>query len=478
MKFSFLRSSRSAVALGAMALIAGVLTIPAALGQTTSTSTSAQQPSGQQPAGQQSATGQTTKNYKDRGEYDLYVQVTQATDPQKRLQLLNTWSDKYPQTDYEKERLQYYLATLNQLAATDPNARKQLIDKAQQMLKLDPNNFTANYYIATAGPAVGGTSPSPELMSQVEAAAHGMLDNIDTQFAPDKKPANMSPDQWTQAKAVATALAHNTLAWVATSKKDTAGAEEQYKQSLQANPNQPSISYTYAKMLMNEKKYPEALFEYARAGSYDGQGALPQAARNEILAYFNKVYAQFHGSADGADQVLAQAKTNALPPEGFQIQGLGDIEAKKAEELNKRMAADPAFKLWYTVETNLKGDQGDQFWTSNVKDTEIPGGAEGVKNFSGTVISIDPPDRPTKVVLGVDDPQTPDATLLFSKPLPASALDKIKVGQPLEFSGVADSYTKDPYMLTFKDPSIPGVETTPAPARKAPTHRRTTPHSK
>jgi hypothetical protein len=134
------------------------------------------------------------------------------------------------------------------------------------------------------------------------------------------------------------------------------------------------------------------------------------------------------------------------------------------------MASDPAFKLWYTVETNLKGDQGDQFFANSVKDTEIPGGAEGVKNFTGTVISIDPPDKPTKVVLGVDDPQTPDATLLFTQPLPASALDKIKVGQKLDFSGVADSYTKDPYMLTFKDPSIPGVVTTAPP--KKPTARR------
>jgi hypothetical protein len=473
-KFSFLRISRSAVALGVTVLIAGVLTTPAALAQ----STSGQQPSGQQPAGQQSATGQTTKNYKDRGEYDLYVQVTQATDPQKRLQLLNTWSDKYPQTDYEKERLQYYLATLNQLAATDPSARKQLIDKAQQMLKLDPNNFTANYYIATAGPSVGGANPPPDLLSQVETAAHGMLDNIDNQFAPDKKPANMSADQWTQAKTVATALAHNTLAWTATSKKDTAGAEEQYKQSLQANPNQPSISYAYAKLLMNDKKYPEALFEYARAASYDGQGALPQAARNEILAYFNKVYGQYHGNADGADQVLAQAKTNALPPDGFNIQGQGDIEAARQKAIQDRMNSDPAFKLWYTIKTNLTGDQGDQFFNSNVKDAEIPGGAEGVKTFSGTVISIDPPDHPTKVVVGVEDPQTPDATLLFSKPLPTSALDKIKVGQKLDFSGVADSYAKDPYMLTFKDPSIPGVETTPAPAKRPTTHRRTTPHSK
>ena len=45
------------------------------------------------------------------------------------------------------------------------------------------------------------------------------------------------------------------------------------------------------------------------------------------------------------------------------------------------------------------------------------------------------------------------------------ALDKIKVGQKIDFSGVADSYTKDPYMLTFKDPTIPGVQTTAPPRR-------------
>ncbi len=33
----------------------------------------------------------------------------------------------------------------------------------------------------------------------------------------------------------------------------------------------------------------------------------------------------------------------------------------------------------------------------------------------------------------------------------------------MDFAGVADQYTKDPYMLTFKDPTIPGVKTTTPP---------------
>lgn len=469
MNFSYLRVSRPALAFGALTLLTGVVTVPAALAQATSNQqqSTQQQTNPQQSGQQQPATGQTTKNWKDRAEYDLALKVSQTADPKQRLELLNTWTDKYPQTDYVQDRLQSYMVTLNQLAANDPNARKQLLDKSQEMLKLDPNNFTADYYITTWGPAVGGSSPTPDVQSEVDTAAHGMLDNIDKQFAPDKKPANMSADQWTQAKAVATALAHNTLAWEATTKKDTAGAEDQYKASLTANPNQPNVSYQYAKLLMDEKKYPPALYEYARAASYDGQGALPQAARDQIKAYFTKVYGQYHGSPDGADQVLTQAKTSALPPDGFNIEGQGDIEAAKAKALNDRMASDPQFKLWYTIETNLKGDNADQFFSSSVKDAEIPGGAEGVKDFKGTVISVDP----SKVTLGVEDPQTADATLVFSKPLPAAALDKIKVGQPIEFAGVADSYAKDPYMLTFKDPSIVGVETS-APPKKTPVRRR------
>jgi len=254
---------------------------------------------------------------------------------------------------------------------------------------------------------------------------------------------------------------------VATSKKDNATAENEYKQSLTVNPDQGNVSYLYGKLLMDEKKYQDALFEFARAAQYDGKSAVPASARPQLLTYFNKVYGEFHGNPDGADKVLAAAKANAVPPPDFKIIGAVDIAKQEAGDLQKRMDTDPAFKLWYTIKTNLTSDQGSQFFDKSVKETEIPGGAEGVKNFSGTVISVDPPDRPTKIVLGVEDPTKPDATLTFSAPLPPNA---VKVGDKLELSGVADSYTANPYMLVFKDPTLPGVKTTTP--RRVPARRR------
>jgi len=451
----FLRPSKMIIATGTLALFATTGTVPALFAQ-----------AAQQPAAGQAGAAAPQKNYKDRAEYDLFAKITQTQDPKARLELLNQWQDKYPQTEFTQERNIYLRETLAQLAATDASVRQKLLDKCKELLAADAKDFRSAYLIAVWGPAVGGTSPAADLQTQVQSAAQTVIDTAPTAFDPSKKPATVDQAAFDKAKTQAVAIAHNALAWVATSKNDKATAENEYKASLEANPDQGNISAVYAKMLVDDKKVPEGLFEYARAGQYTGPGpSLPEATRKQLLDYFNNAYKNFHGSMEGADQILAQSKTQALPPSGLNVTSAAAQEQAKADEINKRIAADPAFKIWYAVKQNLTGDQGEQFFSSNVKGVEVPGGAEGVKGFNGTVISVEPADRPTKVVLGVEDATKGDATLTFSQPLPASALEKVKVGEKLDFSGVVDSYTKDPYMLTFGDPTIPGVQTT-APARK------------
>jgi hypothetical protein len=456
-EFRFVRAGKLIVASSAFALLTSVVSVPVALAQDTNQQQSA-------AGGQQPAAGQ--KNYKDRAEYDLFAKVTQTQDPAARLQLLNQWQDKYPQTDYAQERLQYYVLTLSALSAKDPSQRQLLLQKAGDLLKLDPKNFQALYAITYFGPGAGGQSPSPDVMSQVDTAAHGLVDAANDAFDPSKKPASVSDADFQKAKAQALGYAHNALAWEAIQKKDNATAESEYTASLQANPEQGSISAVLGKMLVTDKKTPEGLFEYARAAQYDGPGALPPATRQQLMEYFNKEYKAYHGSDEGKQQLLDQAKTSAVPPSGLQITSAQALANQEAGELQKRIDSDPGFKVWYAVKQSLQ-DKGDAFFTSSVKEYDLPGESVPSKAFTGTVISVDP----NKVTLGVENPTTPDATLEFSQPLPAAAMDKIKVGEKLDFSGIVDSYTKDPYMLTLKDPTIPGVQTA-APARKATKGRR------
>lgn len=300
MAFSFLKRSNAVVArMRALLLFATFLSLAIAAGQTGGSQQSSGQPA--QPA---------QKNYKDRGEYDLYSKITQTQDPKARLDLLNQWQDKYPQSDFADDRLKYFINTLAQLVPNDPSARQQLIQRCNEMLKTNPNYFLANYYIALWGPAVGGANPPSDLSSQVDTAAHSVLQGVDTTFAASTKPANVSDAQWSTQKNQAIALAHNALAWEAATKKDTATAENEYKASLQANPDQGTVSAAYAKLLIDDKKYAEGLFEYARAAQYNGPGpAVSPDARAKLLDYFNKAYNDYHGSADGASQILAQANT-------------------------------------------------------------------------------------------------------------------------------------------------------------------------
>jgi hypothetical protein len=223
----FLRPCRTIIATSAIALLTGIA--PAAA--------NAQAAGTQQPAAGQQPGAAPQKNYKDRAEYDLFSKITQTQDPKARLDLLNQWQDKYPQTDFKQERDQYFLATLGQLAPSDPAARQKLLEKTKEILAADPKDFRAAYLTAVWGPAAGGTGASPDLQTQVQTAAQAVIDNAPAAFDPSKKPANVDQAAFEKAKTQAVAVAHNALAWVATSKGDKATAENEYKASLEANPD-------------------------------------------------------------------------------------------------------------------------------------------------------------------------------------------------------------------------------------------------
>src|SRR5580765_1004354 len=57
------------------------------------------------------------KKVKDQGEYDLFTQASPATtaNPAKRLEALNAWKEKYPESDFKDDRLKIYLTTYQAL---------------------------------------------------------------------------------------------------------------------------------------------------------------------------------------------------------------------------------------------------------------------------------------------------------------------------------------------------------------------------
>jgi tetratricopeptide (TPR) repeat protein len=321
------------------------------------------EPAGQQPTGQ--AGQQSQKQYEDRAEFDLATKIDQTSDPQARLVLLKQWRDRYPQSDFADERLRDFINTLAQLAPKDPAARIELLHKCVEALKSDPKDFRANYCVALWGPDVGGANPPRELVNNVESAAGTVLDVADDTFGASKKPAIMNDAMWSSSRNKAIAAAHNALAWGAASKKDTATAEDEYKASLQADPDQGTISVAYARLLIDDKNYAAGLFEYARAAQYAGPGpAVREDARAKLLDYVNKSYKALHGSADGAQQFLAQAMASALPPAELTIISPAELVEIKPQ----RQTPLPASPAELDALKKVRSDQQARNWDAQIAD--------------------------------------------------------------------------------------------------------------
>lgn len=417
------------------------------------------QQGGQTPATQN--TGQ--KNWKDRAEYDLYDAITKDASPQTKLEKLKQWQDKYPATDFVDLRQTAFLTTYAALGQV-----QKALDTAKEILARDPSDFSALYYTAFLTPQLVAMNvkPTDDQLAAAEKAATAILTA--------SKPANLTEDQWKTAKTSAEAVAHKTLGWVGMQRKQPEQAEDEFKKALALNPADTEVSYWLGIVILQERKpekQVEALYDYARASAFDSQGAtITAAGRDAVKKQLTDLYTRYHGSAEGLDQLLLQAKLNPNPPSDLKIRSVKDMEEEKIKKAAADEAAHPDLALWKNIKTALTASDGAAYFGNGMKGAMLPGGANGIQKFTGTVISMSPATRPKSVVIGIEDPNVPDATLKFETPLPG----KVEPGTKISFSGTAESYTANPFMVVFtvekkNVEGWTGVNTAP---RKTPVRKR------
>ena len=119
-------------------------------------------------AGQPAAGGAAQKNWKDRAEYDLYEAITKEATPAKRLELLNSWNEKYPTTDFKLERQLLYLDTYQKLGQAP-----KILESAKNIIAIDPQNLTALYWMAYLTTSLNNTTP--EALDAGEKAGNALL---------------------------------------------------------------------------------------------------------------------------------------------------------------------------------------------------------------------------------------------------------------------------------------------------------------
>jgi hypothetical protein len=421
---------------------------PAPAGQTGGTAPAAAAPAASGP------------QWKDRAEYDLFESIRTDQNGQTKLEKLNSWKEKYPDSQFKQQRLLLYLTTYQQL-----NQAAKMIDTAKQILANDPKDFTALYWIAFLTPSQNDQSAAA--LDAGEKAANGMLANLDATFSADKKPAGTTDAAWKTARDSMEGIAHKTLGWVAMIRKNGDVAEQEFRKSLTLEPGAGEVSYWLGQVIAAQRKperQAEALYHFARASSYTGAGALPAAGRTQIDDYLSKAYKGFHGDLVGLPELKTQAQQAALPPAGFKLKSVKDISEEKLAQEKEFMEKNPQLALWVNIKGELTGANGPQYFESSMKDAKLP-------KLRGKVVQQTPAIRPKELVLAMSDDTTPEATIRITD---AALAGKADAGTVIEFAGVPKSYTKDPFMVVFEveKADISGwPAAAAAPAKRAPVHR-------
>jgi len=409
-----------------------------------------------QPAGAQAA---PEKKVKDQGEYDLYNQVLKDTaDPLKQIQDLDTWTQKYPDSEYKDDvRPLLYLQAYHK--AKQPAKVLELGDQLlakdlKTLFKDTPSQIlTILYTICVNLAAI--PSPTPQQLALGEKAAPALREFIPTFFVAPNKTAGATDAQWNEARATMEKVARDTQMFIATKPgadamnrytaskdvKECVAAEAAYRKALEQYADNPALAYQLGRALRcqqpNVEKVTLALYEFARAAAIDptlGGTMDPKA----LQTYLEGAYSQYHGSLDGLEQLKQQAKSAPLPAAGFTIETKSALDAKKAAETEQKY---PQFSLWLKIRGALS-DKGEAYFA------EIKGSA--VPKLKGTLVEGKPACRSKELLVAVLDPEKPTApTAEINLKLDAPLTGKPEPGTEIQWEGVPSAFAKDPFMLTM-----------------------------
>jgi hypothetical protein len=374
-------------------------------------------------------------DWKDPAEYDLYKPITQTQDPHVWLDSLDKWTKQYPQSELGEIRRQLYLETYRQL-----NRPREAFNAAVDVLRDNPNNLFA---LSTIVGGIYQLSPAAAAdLDIAERAATTILANLDGIYAKENRPSEMTDADAGKAKPDMLVFAQKTVGWIDWTRKNFARAEVELAKSIALDPKQGQVSYWLADSIleqnkMNPEKQPVALYYFARAAAYDGPGSLPASDRKNLTAYLNTAYVKYHGSDDGLPQLMAGAKTSAVAPAGFQIKSAAQIEKERIEAEQMFDKTHPERALWKDLKAALTAAAGDTYFETNMKDALVP-------RLKGKLVAMSPAVKPKELVLAIEN-SSGDVILKLDGALPG----KMEPGGELEFEGIARSFTKDPFMVTF-----------------------------
>lgn len=368
---------------------------------------------------------------------ETYNAILKETDPVKKMAALDAWKQKFPDTTFKTERNYLYMDAYSRIGAMSRS----------------------------------GTA-TPEQLKAAESANQMLIDQADTFFAPEMKIANATPAQWQQARGAVLMEAHKSLIAGYAGKKDMPNLEKEYMKMIEMEPGNATWVSNLAAAIYSEGKVerrPDAYYQYARALSITGPGALNAADRKQNDDFLTKSYKNYHGDAKGLDELKAMAAKSPMPPADFHIDSVTDISKRDIAADQEFEKSHPEIMSWRAVKGALTAPDGDAYFGKGMKGADFP-------KTKGKVVAQ--PD-PRELTVSIDNatPETAAKAEVTLKFLDSTIKTAPAPGTEITFTNaVPASFTKEPFMIVFdvEKANVEGVELVPAVAKRAPVRKKKT----
>ena len=387
------------------------------------------------------AAGQEQPQITDPAEYNTYIAAFNEKDLAVKLQLLDQFLAKYPNTVVKEQALGLKMGALRGTGKSPEPA-------ARQLLEVNPSHLRALFWVSYyfyQTPLTPSDQEFQKKLAEGEELARRGLEQLSS-----FKPPNVNPEVLEQQKKPFELAFRHALGVVAMAHKQYDTAQTELRRAAELSPQEGALFYKLANAYISERpdpKYNEAFWAFARAATLDGPTGLQPAGRQQVDAYLRKVYEQYHGpDEEGLAQLKQQAKAQPLPPADFKVLSKAEVAAAAPvvpEELSFNEIRDML----------LKGD---------AKGKELEAKIKGVKlEFPrGGIISSAGPRRARTVRLVVlaetaqrDPEKGYDVEMILGAPT-----RRVPVGKLVRFEGIVNSYQEEPFVLSMVDGKILPLE--------------------
>ncbi len=401
------------------------------------------------------ATKPTWKN--GRPEYDAFTAAAAAKDPAQKAQLAAAFAQKYPNSDYKNAALQMAMAA--QAQSPDAATKAAAVATAEELIKSPTAQagqllpaYTIIAYLDPTLVQAGDPNMAAKMATLTQAAVCGQQLLAS---APAAAQAQFGP------------VLTKALGFAQLNTKDYAGAIATLTKAAQQSPKDPLPYYWMgiAQVTKATPDYDTGIFDLAKASVL-----APTTAA--FKSYLNTVYTSYHGAADGLQDVITAATSNATPPAGFKILSKVDVEnaanmAAYEAALEKQKNTPPPENSFAGIIWRLqRADYVDAEW-KKVK-------GQGYQ-LSGVVTAV------TAGTLDVAVPVGGTAANAGAAPTPNVHVElfgtfktkRPKVGETVNFQGAVASFTPNPpdantpFMLTMNEAQVTGFAMNPPPAPAA-----------